>query len=57
MECRTITPSSGEQRCAFLEEGIVVTHADMFEHANRDDAIKRPMQVTIVLQEKTGAIA
>ena len=46
-----------EQRCAFLEEGIVVTHADMFEHANRDDAIKRPMQVTIVLQEKMGAIA
>ena len=46
----------GEQRCAFLEEGIVVTNADMFEHANRDDAIKRPLQVTIVLQQKTGAI-
>jgi hypothetical protein len=47
----------GEQGCAFPEEGIVVTHADMFEHTNRDDAIKRPLQVTIVLQEKTGLIA
>ena len=33
-----------------------MANADMLEHADRDDAIKRPCNVTIVLQQKTGAV-
>ena len=40
----------GEQFGALAEERVVVTDADMLEHADRDDAVETLRDVAVVLQ-------
>ena len=46
----------GEQLRALAEERVVVIDADMLEHADRDDAVERPVDVAIVLQLEARAL-
>ncbi len=41
-----------EQPGHLLEEGIIIADADMFEHADRNDAVEPRMDLTIVLEQK-----
>ena len=40
MECSSMTPSSLDQLVDLGEELAVVVHADVLEHADRDDAVE-----------------
>ena len=42
----------GEQLGASLEKCVVVVDADMLEHADRDDAVERAVDVAIILQHE-----
>ena len=39
-----------QQLLTLVEEGFVVLRPDMFEHAYRDDAIKRAADIPVILQ-------
>ena len=45
-----------EQLRALAEERLVMIDADMLEHADRDDAVERPVDVAVVLQLEAGAV-
>ena len=47
----------GEQLRALAEERVVMIDADMLEHADRDDAVERSVDVAIVLQIEPGLVA
>src|SRR5215467_8888768 len=44
----------GEERGAALEIGVVELDSDMLEHAYRDYAIERTLDVAIVLEQEPG---
>ncbi len=46
----------GEEIVAGVEEGSEVPDADVLEHADRDDAIERPFDVAVILQQEADAI-
>ena len=45
-----------EQVAAGVEKGAVVADADMLEHADRDDAVERPVDLAIVAEKKAHAV-
>src|SRR5215471_19186916 len=46
-----------KQPCAFLKKSVVMPDSNMLEHADRNNAVKHPAHVTIILQQKPGALA
>src|SRR5262249_30255310 len=46
----------GDQPCAFAKEGVVESHPDMLEHANRHDSVESSTQIAVVFETERRAI-